>query len=118
MFLIVKLSFSLSVLADYIICERCRRFLGNYCINAYRVRVCYHHFHIIITNDVYAVGCENFEKFGVVCYYLLHCCLVFNYGYKDTAVFLYFQIFFNFFIQNVLKMILQEFFRADGNYRL
>lgn len=48
----------------------------------------------------------------------LSVCLFFNYGYKDTTVFLYFQFFFNFFIQNVLGMILQAFFRAGGNYRL
>ena len=91
-------SFSLRSLANYIICERCWRFLGNYCINAYRVRVCYHHFHIIIANNVNSVGRENFKEFSVICYYLFHCCLVFDYGYKVTTFFSYLQIFFDFFI--------------------
>ena len=34
---------------------------------------------------------------GACDYYLIHCCLVFDYGYKDTAAFSPFQIFLNFF---------------------
>ena len=96
-FVILCCFFFPSVLADNIICERCGRFLGNYCVNAHCIRVGYHHLHIIVANNVNSVGRENFKKFSVVCYYLLHCCLVFDYGYKVTTFFLNSKFFFNFF---------------------
>ena len=85
-------------------------------IIAYNAVVIFCH---LIEFAIFAIS-DFFSLFGIAVFNIpiSHIIIVLLFLCKGTAVFSYFQIFLNFFIQNVLEMILPEFFRAGENYRL